>query len=239
MSPELDDHLPPPAPPSRRKGRREAAPAPPAAPPRAWGPGPTGSCSRRLDSSPASRRPMSTSTGFRSRPALADPHAGVDGRRPRRDARPSGQRRRPAVARGRSRRPAQARGPRGRGREGARQLRAPRPARQHGVRPRELAEGRRRLRERAQGAGRRRERDDGPRRRLPQPRERHKALELFGKALAKEPDHWPAAFNEAIVYGIDQGEKAKAIEILNKIKKEHPEVKSIDGLLAALDQKGA
>ena len=65
-----------------------------------------------------------------------------------------------------------------------------------------------------------------------------KALEYFGKALAKEPGHWPAAFNQAIIYGVDRGDKAKARDILNKIKKEHPEVKSIDGLLASLDQKG-
>ena len=65
-----------------------------------------------------------------------------------------------------------------------------------------------------------------------------KALEFFGKALAKDPSHWPAAFNQAIVYGVDRGDKAKAKEILARIKKEHPEVKSIDGLLAALDQKG-
>jgi tetratricopeptide (TPR) repeat protein len=66
-----------------------------------------------------------------------------------------------------------------------------------------------------------------------------KALELFGKALAKDPAHWPAAFNQAIVYGIDRGDKAKAREILNKIKRDHPEVKSVDGLLASLDQKGS
>jgi tetratricopeptide (TPR) repeat protein len=65
-----------------------------------------------------------------------------------------------------------------------------------------------------------------------------KALEYFGKALAKDPTHWPAAFNQAVVYGVDRGDKAKAKEILNRLKKEHPEVKSIDGLLAALDQKG-
>jgi tetratricopeptide (TPR) repeat protein len=65
-----------------------------------------------------------------------------------------------------------------------------------------------------------------------------KALEMFGKALAKEPGHWPAAFNQAIVYGVDRGDKAKAKEILTKLKKEHPEVKSIDGLLSSLDQKG-
>ncbi|MEO8056571.1 MAG: tetratricopeptide repeat protein [Acidobacteriota bacterium] len=65
-----------------------------------------------------------------------------------------------------------------------------------------------------------------------------KALEYFGKALAKDPAHWPAAFNQAIVYGVDRGDKAKAKEILKRIKKEHPEVKSVDGLLASLDQKG-
>lgn len=65
-----------------------------------------------------------------------------------------------------------------------------------------------------------------------------KALEMFGKALAKDPKHWPAAFNQAIVYGIDRGDKARAKEILTRLKKEHPEVKSVDGLLAALDQKG-
>jgi tetratricopeptide (TPR) repeat protein len=66
-----------------------------------------------------------------------------------------------------------------------------------------------------------------------------KALGMFAKALAKDPSHWPAAFNQAIVWGIDRGDKARAKEILNKIRKEHPEVKSIDGLLAALDQKGS
>lgn len=66
-----------------------------------------------------------------------------------------------------------------------------------------------------------------------------KALEMFGRALAKDPAHWPAAFNEAIVYGIDRGDRTRAREILMKIRKEHPEVKSIDGLLAALDQKGS
>jgi len=66
-----------------------------------------------------------------------------------------------------------------------------------------------------------------------------KALDMFGRALAKDPAHWPAAFNQAIVWGIDRGDKPRAKEILNRIKKEHPEVKSIDGLLAALDQKGS
>ena len=62
---------------------------------------------------------------------------------------------------------------------------------------------------------------------------------MFSRALAKDPKHWPAAFNQAIVWGIDRGDKARAKDILNKLKKEHPEVKSIDGLLAALDQKGS
>jgi tetratricopeptide (TPR) repeat protein len=66
-----------------------------------------------------------------------------------------------------------------------------------------------------------------------------KALEYFGKALAKDPSHWPAAFNQAIVYGVDRGDKARAREILNKIKKDHPEVTSIDGLLASMGQKGS
>jgi tetratricopeptide (TPR) repeat protein len=66
-----------------------------------------------------------------------------------------------------------------------------------------------------------------------------KALQMFSQALAKDPNHWPAAFNQAIVWGIDRGDKARAKDILNRIKKEHPEVKSIDGLLAALDQKGS
>lgn len=65
-----------------------------------------------------------------------------------------------------------------------------------------------------------------------------KALDMFGKALAKDPSHWPAAFNQAVVLGIDRGDRARAREILTKLKKEHPEVKSIDGLLKAMDQKG-
>ena len=57
-----------------------------------------------------------------------------------------------------------------------------------------------------------------------------KALECFQKAQKNDPGHWQAKFNEAIVWGIDRKDKKKALPILEKLKKEHPEVPAIASL---------
>jgi tetratricopeptide (TPR) repeat protein len=64
-----------------------------------------------------------------------------------------------------------------------------------------------------------------------------KALAMFTQASARDPNHWPAQFNLAIVYGIDKGETKKALEILTKVKKEHPEIPALDRLASELEQR--
>ena len=64
-----------------------------------------------------------------------------------------------------------------------------------------------------------------------------KALTMFERALEINPQHWPALFNEVIVYGIDRGDVAKAKGILQQLKKAHPEIPSLDKLEATLDER--
>ena len=64
-----------------------------------------------------------------------------------------------------------------------------------------------------------------------------KALTMFTQASARDPNHWPAQFNLAIVYGIDKGDTKKALEILTKLKKEHPEIPALDRLTSDLEQR--
>jgi tetratricopeptide (TPR) repeat protein len=64
-----------------------------------------------------------------------------------------------------------------------------------------------------------------------------KALAMFTQASASDPNHWPAQFNLAIVYGIDKGNTTKALEILAKLKKEHPEIPALDRLTSELEQR--
>ena len=64
-----------------------------------------------------------------------------------------------------------------------------------------------------------------------------KALAMFTQASAKDPNHWPAQFNLAIVYGIDKGDTKKALEILAKLRKEHPEIPALDRLMEELQQR--
>ncbi len=64
-----------------------------------------------------------------------------------------------------------------------------------------------------------------------------KALAMFTQASARDPNHWPAQFNLAIVYGIDKGDTKKALEILTKLKKEHPEIPALDRLTGDLEQR--
>src|SRR6185436_387395 len=51
-----------------------------------------------------------------------------------------------------------------------------------------------------------------------------RALACFVKALKNNPKHWPALFNQAIIYGIDRGDVARGKELLARLKKEHPEI---------------
>jgi len=64
-----------------------------------------------------------------------------------------------------------------------------------------------------------------------------KALAMFTQASAKDPNHWPAQFNLAIVYGIDKGDPKRALEILQKLRKAHPEIPAIDRLADELEQR--
>jgi tetratricopeptide (TPR) repeat protein len=64
-----------------------------------------------------------------------------------------------------------------------------------------------------------------------------RALTMFQKAAALDPTHWPAQFNLAIVFGIDKGETKKALEILAKLKKEHPEIPALDRLTGDIEQR--
>ncbi len=60
---------------------------------------------------------------------------------------------------------------------------------------------------------------------------------MFTQASARDPNHWPAQFNLAIVYGIDKGDTKKALEILTKLKKEHPEIPALDRLMGELERR--
>jgi tetratricopeptide (TPR) repeat protein len=57
-----------------------------------------------------------------------------------------------------------------------------------------------------------------------------KAFACFERALKSDPKHWQAQFNEAIVLGVDRKDKKRAMEILDRLKKEHPEVSALASL---------
>jgi tetratricopeptide (TPR) repeat protein len=64
-----------------------------------------------------------------------------------------------------------------------------------------------------------------------------KALTLFTQAVARDPGHWPAQFNQAIIFGLDKGDTKKALEILRRLKKEHPEIPALDRLTSDVEQR--
>ena len=64
-----------------------------------------------------------------------------------------------------------------------------------------------------------------------------KALAMFLQASARDPNHWPARFNQAVIFGIDKGDTKKALEILTKLKKEHPEVPGLDSLTGDIEKR--
>lgn len=57
-----------------------------------------------------------------------------------------------------------------------------------------------------------------------------KAFACFERALKSDPKHWQAQFNEVIILGVDRKDKAKAKTLLDRLKKEHPEVPAIASL---------
>jgi hypothetical protein len=64
-----------------------------------------------------------------------------------------------------------------------------------------------------------------------------KALALFEKAVQIDPKHWPAVFNQVIVYGVDRGDIPRAKALLKTLKAAHPEIPTLDKLEAALDER--
>lgn len=64
-----------------------------------------------------------------------------------------------------------------------------------------------------------------------------RALDCFNRALKIDPKHWPAAFNKALILGVDKGDTVQAREILQRLRKEHPEVPSLDRLANALEER--
>ena len=66
-----------------------------------------------------------------------------------------------------------------------------------------------------------------------------KALAMFTQAVALDPTHWPAQFNQAIVFGIDKGDTKKALDILVRLKKEHPEIPALERLTADIEKAKA
>jgi hypothetical protein len=63
------------------------------------------------------------------------------------------------------------------------------------------------------------------------------ALVCFARALKTDPKHWQAIFNEIIIYGIDKGDASKAKALLKQLKKDHPEIPSLDKLEAEIDAR--
>lgn len=57
-----------------------------------------------------------------------------------------------------------------------------------------------------------------------------KAFACFERALKSDPKHWQAQFNQAIVLGVDRKDKKRAMELLERLKKEHPEVSALASL---------
>jgi tetratricopeptide (TPR) repeat protein len=237
MSPEQDDHLPPPAPPAREKGRRAAARTP--APPRALGPW----ADRALFAAIGLLAGFAAAYVYLDRvpqaAAAADPHAGLTG------VGPGASRDLPGSGGGT---PSLAADPVAQRRLADIEAAAAKEPRNYALQVQvgNVAYDLEEWQKAADAYERALKLQDGDPnvmtdlgvsyRNLG---DGEKALGMFARALAKDPGHWPAAFNQAIVYGIDRGDRSKAKAILIRIRKEHPEVKSIDGLLAALDQKGS
>lgn len=64
-----------------------------------------------------------------------------------------------------------------------------------------------------------------------------KALASFGRAAKADPKHWQAVFNQIIVYGVDKGDAKKAKELLKQLRKEHPEIPSLDKLEGMIEER--
>jgi cytochrome c-type biogenesis protein CcmH/NrfG len=63
------------------------------------------------------------------------------------------------------------------------------------------------------------------------------ALAMFDRALRIDPDKKQALFNKVIVYGIDKGDKAKALAALKLFEAKYPNEPAAKQLAAELDKK--
>lgn len=63
------------------------------------------------------------------------------------------------------------------------------------------------------------------------------ALAMFDRALKIDPNKKQALFNEVIVYGIDKGDKAKALAALKVFESKYPNEPAAKELAAELDKK--
>jgi hypothetical protein len=64
-----------------------------------------------------------------------------------------------------------------------------------------------------------------------------KALSFFNRAAKADPKHWQAVFNQIVVYGFDKGDPAKAKALLKQLRKDHPEIPSLDRLEAEIQER--
>ncbi|MCB1056972.1 MAG: tetratricopeptide repeat protein [Acidobacteria bacterium] len=63
------------------------------------------------------------------------------------------------------------------------------------------------------------------------------AVASFDKALAKDPDHWLARFNKAIVLGIDEGNLDAADQVVAEMRALRPDAPDLQRLEAELDRR--
>ena len=60
---------------------------------------------------------------------------------------------------------------------------------------------------------------------------------MFTQAVALDPNHWPAQFNQAIVFGLDRGDTKKALEILGPAQEGASRDPALDRLKADIEQR--
>lgn len=63
-----------------------------------------------------------------------------------------------------------------------------------------------------------------------------KALARFERALRIDAKHWQALYNQAVVLGLDKGEKKKAKELIAKLKATGQNAAGVDQLEKSIDQ---
>jgi tetratricopeptide (TPR) repeat protein len=63
----------------------------------------------------------------------------------------------------------------------------------------------------------------------------HKALEAFTRAQEVDPSHWKSLFNQAVVYGLDLGQKERARAALERLEKLNPAAPGLAELKQAVE----